>query len=138
MNGLQGPFEVGAPPQGSFTGNNSSCPKNWNNNSGSSGNEITLRTWALPPNGVREWEGTNEEMKILFDTLPQALSEHLIEMFPREVLINLNEIYLQLGQIPECIVASPENGGRSERSKFGSEGEFNLYVHICPVDYPFK
>ena len=86
----------------------------------SNGNEMELRTWELPPNGVRQWEGTNEELRILFDMIPKELSEHLCEMFPPEILINLNEIYLQLGQIPECIVANQENDGKSERSKFDS------------------
>lgn len=82
---------------------------------GGSCNKIVLRTWILPPNGVTQYDGTNEEMKILFDTLPQGLSEHLIQMFPPEILVNVNEIYLQLGQIPECVVSNQENGGKSER-----------------------
>ena len=111
----------GAPLQGFMNGasNVNSGPNNATNGFATNGKHTVLRTWTQPPNGVTEWEGTNEEMKILFDTLPQGLSEHLIQMFPREILINLNEIYLQLGQIPECVVANHENGGKSERSKFG-------------------
>ena len=102
------------------------------------GNKSILRTWSLPPNGVTQWEGTNEEMKILFDTLPQELSEHLIQMFPPEILVNVNEIYLQLGQIPECIVSNQENGGKLERSKLGSLcGSFNSFatylIHFCSI-----
>jgi len=93
---------------------------NGNSNDVNHGNEIVLRTWIVPPNGVTQWEGTNEEMRILFDTLPPALSEHLIQMFPPEILVNLNEIYLQRGQIPSCIVSNQDNGEKSERGKFGS------------------
>lgn len=82
---------------------------------GNTYNQRILRTWT--PSGVTEWEGSREEMNILFKKLPQGLSDHLIQMFPPDILINLSEIYLQLGQIPECVVANPDNGGKSERSK---------------------
>ena len=116
MNGGFGAF--GAEPLQGF--NNGGA--NGSNGSfcvGSGSNKRVLRTWELPPNGITQWEGTNEEMKTLFDTLPQELSAHLIQMFPPDILVNLNEIYLQLGQIPECVVTNDENDGKTERGKFG-------------------
>ena len=90
---------------------------NMNNNMNMNMNMTILRTWAQPPDGVTQCEGTDEEMRKLFDALPKELSDHLIQMFPPDILVNLNEIYLQLGQIPECVVANKDNGGRTERSK---------------------
>ena len=104
----------GQPLQGLLNGNNNN---NNNNRNSNRDNRIILRTWTQPPNGVTQWAGTNEEMKKLFDTLPKELSEHLIQMFPPDVLVNLTEIYLQLGQIPECVVSNKDKGGRSERRK---------------------
>jgi stage III sporulation protein SpoIIIAA len=66
-------------------------------------------TWALPPGGVKERDGTQMEMKLLFDALPIELSQHIQTLFPPEKLMNLNEIYLQLGQYPECIFAEEDN-----------------------------
>lgn len=68
--------------------------------------------WNLPDGGVRERDGTQDEMRRLFDTLPSELSVHMHKMFPPERLMQLNEIYLQLGQFPECIFAE-ENGAKS-------------------------
>jgi stage III sporulation protein SpoIIIAA len=68
-------------------------------------------SWALPPGGVKEHEGTRDEMKKLLETLPVELSQHIQQLFPPEKLIQLNEIYLQRGQYPECIFMEP--GGQS-------------------------
>lgn len=95
-------------------------------------NAKVLRTWTLPPNGVTQRDGTNEEMQLLFQTLPQELSEHLRKLFPPNVLINLTEIYLQIGHIPECTFANEENGGRSERrdilSRPCTKAEIDLFA----------
>ena len=106
-----------------------------NDSSGTS--KKIIRTWIAPPKGVTEWEGTSEEMKILFETLPKELSDHLIQMFPKDVLINLNEIYLQLGQIPECVVVNKKNGGRSERSKFPFQRRIDGIYCIPPFRNSF-
>ena len=81
-------------------------------------NKRVLRTWRLPAGGGTDRDGTHEEMRILFDTLPTELSDHLRKKFPPHFLFNLNEIYLQLGQIPECVVCNKENDDRLERCKF--------------------
>lgn len=75
-----------------------------------------LRTWEKPANGITERDGTIEEMNILFARLPSELSSHLQRIFPPDVLINLNEIYMQRGQVPECIFSSVEDG-RSMRKR---------------------
>jgi len=111
MNGEYGAFG-GEPLQGF---NNGGANGSNGNFIGNGSNIRVLRTWELPPNGITQWEGTNEEMRTLFDTLPQELSAHLIQMFPPDILVNLNEIYLQLGQIPECVVTNDENDGKTER-----------------------
>eukprot|EP00534_Pseudo-nitzschia_fraudulenta_P004469 CAMPEP_0201133968 /NCGR_PEP_ID=MMETSP0850-20130426/50262_1 /ASSEMBLY_ACC=CAM_ASM_000622 /TAXON_ID=183588 /ORGANISM="Pseudo-nitzschia fraudulenta, Strain WWA7" /LENGTH=450 /DNA_ID=CAMNT_0047404737 /DNA_START=40 /DNA_END=1392 /DNA_ORIENTATION=+ len=111
------------------------------NDSSGTSNKI-IRTWIAPPKGVTEWEGTSEEMKILFETLPKELSDHLIQMFPKDVLINLNEIYLQLGQIPECVVVNKKNGGRSERidilNRACTSAEINLFASFFDCDTRVK
>jgi stage III sporulation protein SpoIIIAA len=63
--------------------------------------------------GVKERDGTIKEMEILFATLPVELSQHIQTLFPPDKLIQLNEIYLQLGQYPECIFT--EEDGRTCR-----------------------
>ena len=68
-----------------------------------------LRVWNPPRGGVRPADGTEQEMQQLFDMLPKELSEHLRHHFASR-LMDLNEIYLQLGQIPECIFADPQTG----------------------------
>ena len=72
-----------------------------------------LCTWEAP--GVKEREGTTQEMSLLFETLPQELSQHIVTMFPPERLLQLNEIYLQLGQHPECIFT--EDDGTKSRHR---------------------
>lgn len=74
-----------------------------------------LSTWPLPDGGVKEADGTIAEMQMLFSKLPQELSQHIQRLFPVEKLIHLNEIYLQLGQHPECIFADPQRGGKTTR-----------------------
>ena len=51
--------------------------------------ETVLRTWNVPPNGVTQRDGTKNEMALLFQTLPRELSDHLIQVFPPNVLMNL-------------------------------------------------
>ena len=68
-----------------------------------------LRVWEPPPGGVRPADRTPHEMSHLFSMLPPELSAHLRHHFA-DRLPNLNEIYLQLGQIPECIFADPQTG----------------------------
>lgn len=63
-----------------------------------------IRRWKPP--GVRQAEGTRREMQILLGALPKELSCYL-EQHHGQRLMHLNEIYLQLGQIPECIFADP-------------------------------
>mmetsp|Transcript_14304 Transcript_14304/g.28554 ORF Transcript_14304/g.28554 Transcript_14304/m.28554 type:complete len:381 (-) Transcript_14304:69-1211(-) len=68
-----------------------------------------LRTWPLPEGGIRPAPGTAQEIEVLLNNLPHHLSEHLQRKFaPR--LGDLSELYLQLGQIPECIFADPATG----------------------------
>ena len=71
--------------------------------------------WAIPEGGVRERDGTDGEMEILFHKLPNELSDHIRKLFSVEKLLSLNEIYLQLGQFPECIFA--EADGRTCRQR---------------------
>lgn len=131
MNGEHG--TVGNDPlQGFLTENNNGVPNDAHGIFGHKSNRRrVLRTWEQPEKGVTEWEGTNDEMKTLFNTLPKELSEHLIKMFPPDILVNLNEIYLQLGQIPECIITNKDNGGRSERitilDRACTTSEINLF-----------
>jgi len=68
-----------------------------------------IRTWNPPPLGVRPADGTGQEMKILFQNLPPIISEHLRGHFSGR-LSDLNELYIQIGQIPECIFADPSTG----------------------------
>ena len=79
-----------------------------NDSTGASTGRV-LRVWNPPPGGVRPADGTELEMQQLFDMLPKELSEHLRHHFASR-LMDLNEIYLQLGQIPECIFADPQTG----------------------------
>jgi hypothetical protein len=117
MNGGHG--AIGQPLEGLSNGNNIISGPNRGNGAFYNSNVRTLRSWTPPPNGVVEWEGTDKEMTTLYKTLPKELSEHLMRMFPPDVLNNLNEIYLQLGQVPECIVSNMNEGGRKERSTCG-------------------
>jgi len=68
-----------------------------------------LRVWEPPLGGVRPASRTPQEMHILFEHLPPELSAHLRHHFA-DRLPHLTEIYLQLGQIPECIFADPRTG----------------------------
>lgn len=74
-----------------------------------------IYTWALPPGGVKEREEVEMEMKLLFDKLPQELSQHIFSMFNKDQLMQLCEIYLQLGQYPECIFS--EDDGKKIRHR---------------------
>jgi len=67
-----------------------------------------IRTWN--PVGVKEREGTQAEMALLFDKLPEDLTQHIQSLYQPEQLMQLNEIYIQLGQYPECIFTNPING----------------------------
>ena len=68
-----------------------------------------IRIWNLPPLGVRPADGTAQEMKTLLQNLPPVISEHLRGHFSSR-LADLCELYLQIGQIPECIFADPSTG----------------------------
>ena len=59
--------------------------------------------------GVRPAEGTVHEMEILFNNLPQAITDHLRRHFGSR-LPDLCELYLQLGYVPEAIFADPCTG----------------------------
>ena len=66
-----------------------------------------IRTWNPPPGGVRPADGTAQEMATLFQHLPKAISDHLQRHFAERLLC---ELFLQMGQIPECIFADPSTG----------------------------
>ncbi|KAL7550800.1 hypothetical protein ACHAWF_014018 [Thalassiosira exigua] len=68
-----------------------------------------VRRWDPPPAGVRPADGTDDEMAILFEHLPEAISGHLQRHFASR-LPDLCELYIQIGQIPECIFADPRTG----------------------------
>ena len=108
-----------------------------NNNNNNNSKKRILRTWTEPVGGITEREGTDDEMNKLFETLPKELSEHLIQMFSRDVLANLTEIYLQLGQIPECVIAEKDSDGRSssKRSTFYVSSNITIQytVMICYI-----
>lgn len=74
-----------------------------------------ISTWEFPEGGVKEADSTDQELDLLFSKLPQELSQHIYRLFPAAKLKQLNEIYLQLGQRPECIFADPQNGGHITR-----------------------
>lgn len=76
---------------------------------GAPSTSTVLRKWDVPPDGVRPADGTDAEMESLLRTLPPELSDHLRSHFAGR-LSDLNEIYLQLGQRPECIFANPTTG----------------------------
>eukprot|EP00567_Pseudictyota_dubia_P014367 CAMPEP_0197444422 /NCGR_PEP_ID=MMETSP1175-20131217/9910_1 /TAXON_ID=1003142 /ORGANISM="Triceratium dubium, Strain CCMP147" /LENGTH=503 /DNA_ID=CAMNT_0042975203 /DNA_START=281 /DNA_END=1792 /DNA_ORIENTATION=+ len=73
------------------------------------GEPRVLRMWEKPQLGIRPADGTSQEMEVLFHHLPQALAEHLHHHFANR-LPDLCELYLQLGQVPECIFANPATG----------------------------
>lgn len=87
-----------------------------------------VRQWKLPKSGVREAEGTLREMEILFKTLPAELSSYLHQQHGQR-LIDLNEIYLQLGQIPECIFADPMTG-QKVREFMGDAPCEQAHIHL--------
>ena len=95
-------------------------------------NQTVLSTWKLPEGGVREADATPSEMKLLFEKLPQELSQHIQSLFKGHELIYLNEIYLQLGQHPECIFSDPQNNGRITRKEIldrpCTEAEINIFA----------
>ena len=64
--------------------------------------ERVLRHWNASKGGVKQTEGTMNEMKILIESLPRELAQYLQHKYENR-LIDLNEIYLQLGQVPECM-----------------------------------
>lgn len=73
--------------------------------------ERVLRTWSTPSGGVKQAEGTLAEMKILLDALPEELSVYLVDKHGGD-LVQLSDIFMQLGQEIECIVAHPVTGER--------------------------
>ena len=79
-----------------------------------------IRTWNTPPLGVRPADGTADEMDILFENLPPVISKHLQDHFS-DRLAELNELYLQMGQIPECIFADPFSGTGIVREDISNE-----------------
>lgn len=76
-----------------------------------------LRQWQTPIGGVVQADATGNEMRILLEHLPQELSEYLKHNYGNR-LLDLNEIYLQLGQCAECIFADPATG-RTKREILG-------------------
>mmetsp|Transcript_25995 Transcript_25995/g.54886 ORF Transcript_25995/g.54886 Transcript_25995/m.54886 type:complete len:506 (-) Transcript_25995:365-1882(-) len=68
-----------------------------------------IRTWVTPSGGVRPADGTAHEMKTLFEHLPPAITDQLQRRFASR-LPDLCELYIQIGQIPECIFADPSTG----------------------------
>lgn len=76
---------------------------------GTSSSCRVLQRWRVPPDGVKPADGTLAEMQALLNTLPHELSSYMTQNYG-DRLIDLNEIYLQLGQCPECIFACPETG----------------------------
>eukprot|EP00485_Elphidium_margaritaceum_P011240 CAMPEP_0202703792 /NCGR_PEP_ID=MMETSP1385-20130828/16586_1 /ASSEMBLY_ACC=CAM_ASM_000861 /TAXON_ID=933848 /ORGANISM="Elphidium margaritaceum" /LENGTH=514 /DNA_ID=CAMNT_0049361695 /DNA_START=44 /DNA_END=1589 /DNA_ORIENTATION=+ len=73
-----------------------------------------LCTWTTPSRGVCAADSTQREMQILFDNLPTAISEHLRCHFA-DRLIDLCELYIQIGKIPECIFADPSTGATTRQ-----------------------
>lgn len=92
---------------------------------------LVLKTWDLPKGGVREAEATPQEMQLLFAKLPQDLSQYIQRLFQGHELMYLNEIYLQLGQQPECIFCDPRNDGKITRKSIldrpCTEAEINIF-----------
>ena len=68
-----------------------------------------IRTWVPPPLGVRQADGTAQEIDILFQNLPKPIAAHLRRHFA-DRLPELCELYLQLGHVPEAIFADPCTG----------------------------
>jgi stage III sporulation protein SpoIIIAA len=87
-----------------------------------------VKRWALPAGGVKESDGTVEEMRLLFEKLPVELSQHIQQMFGADKLLQLNEIYLQLGQRPECIFTN--DGGSITRQEILDEPCTNAHIDI--------
>jgi stage III sporulation protein SpoIIIAA len=68
-----------------------------------------IRRWEVPHDGVKAADGTVAEMQARFNTLPHELGNYLTHNYGNR-LIDLNEIYLQFGQLPECIFADAQTG----------------------------
>jgi len=72
------------------------------------------------------------EMKVLFDHLPKELSEYLQHKYANR-LLDLNEIYLQLGQMPECIFTDPLTG-KTRREILGDNPCLQQHIDLfCPL-----
>ena len=81
--------------------------------------------------GATEASGTAHEMQILFQTLPTELQDFLSRTYTSDHLMHLNEIYLQLGQVPECIFADPQTGATVRQLMGGERGEKCEEGHIA-------
>ena len=68
-----------------------------------------IRRWEIPHEGVKAADGTVAEMQSLLNTLPHELSSYLTNNYGNR-LIDLSEIYLQLGHLPECIFVDAHTG----------------------------
>lgn len=105
-----------------------------NTNLSTGANAKIISTWNPP--GVRERQGTAHELKLLMDQLPQALSQHIQQLFDAEHLQWLNEIYLQLGQLPECIFARPDGSTTRQRilDRPCTSAEIDIFAHFFLKD----
>jgi stage III sporulation protein SpoIIIAA len=76
-----------------------------------------LRRWDPPALGVQPAEGNHEELQQLVRNLPPPLTESLQKQFGNR-WAELNEIYMQLGQVPEAIFCAAN--GQTEREQIGA------------------
>jgi stage III sporulation protein SpoIIIAA len=75
-----------------------------------------LRRWQPPSLGVRPAEKNHEELQQLIQTLPPPLTQSLQTQFG-DRWTELNEIFAQLGQVPEAIFCAAN--GQTQREQIG-------------------
>jgi stage III sporulation protein SpoIIIAA len=75
-----------------------------------------LRSWEVPEDVPRLADSFNDELLCMFKELPEALTTYLQETF-RQRLVDLVELYLQLGHAPEAIFQ--DRSGTVERVPLG-------------------
>ena len=84
------------------------------------------------PGDIEIQEGTQTEINLLFEKLLIELSQHIHQLFSTDRLMQLNEVYLQLGQYPECIFA--EGDGRKTRHRIldhpCTTAEINIFAEF--------
>ena len=93
-----------------------------------------LRVWNPP--GVRTADGTKDEMDILYKNLPPVISDYLQHHFATR-LPDLCELYMQMGQLPECIFSDPCTGATMREDLSSApctEGDIAMFRNFFGAD----